>query len=216
MSKKNILFILAHYDDEAFVMGLINKRLERGSVVHIAIVCGTGINDGRRELFNSLIYNKLCNNINIIIHTFVYKDLELSNLISNTSELNTIREALNNIILNNNIDTVVTHSDDDIHEDHRIVNEVVKIVIRPHIHNLNVLTCYIPGSSSDHGIFNYILPLGNSDMIKKINYLKNYKTYLNSANNIKAVKILSKYHGSLNGYKNVEIYKPIRISYDIR
>ncbi len=49
---KNVLFVLAHLDDEVFSTGTIQKMKEQGGNVHILIICGNGC-----EL-NECLYHK--------------------------------------------------------------------------------------------------------------------------------------------------------------
>ena len=124
----NVLVVIAHKDDEAYIAGTLLKYKERGYKTTVVVVCGSGNNDHtygdnlkRNNLFKESC-EQLCDNYICLSNN----DLTLENL--NNSDLQKIKRTL----IDPEPTIVITMSEDDQHKDHRIVSKLVKEAFRPY------------------------------------------------------------------------------------
>ena len=204
---KNILFVLSHYDDEAFVSGTISKLANTGNNISIMIICGNGnsLDDTRSQLF--LDNCKLLKSRPLNVKYF---DLTLGDLDSSINK--GIKDSISGIIDKLNITHVYTHYSGDLHSDHRLVSEWVRVCARPSTRVKALYECYIPGASNfgngDLKEFTKIVNISEYANIKG-QCLANYKNYLKGASSHEASLNHSKYIGSLYDIEYAECFKII-------
>ncbi len=205
MENKNIMFVLAHYDDEAFNWGTIKKYLNEGANISIVIVCGNGnsLNDERRDIFFDN-----CSKNGVWYDNLNFFDLTLSDLEHSIKAK--IKNHLTKIISLKKIDWIITNNSDDLHEDHQTVSKMIRTVCRPYQTSVKKLyECYIPGSefnSADLSVFKTIVDISDTIDDKHdcfISYRDLSPFYMNASNNH------SKYLGSLYNIEYAEQFKLI-------
>jgi LmbE family N-acetylglucosaminyl deacetylase len=204
---KNVLFILAHMDDESFSAGTIKKMVDKGIIVTTLIVCGNGyvLSDDRRAIIEKNL--KL---LGVVGFTLQYFDLSLSDLKQDV--YGEIKESIQKLIMSTRADTVFTNNSGDLHPDHKIISNLVRTVCRPSSTTVKSLyECYIPGSTEyGEGINAFTTVVDVSEYLSvKMKCLENYGTSLKAATSVDSALNASSYFGSMNGYKYAEIFKPI-------
>lgn len=213
LNSKKVLFVLAHYDDESFCAGTIKKMLEKKISVHILIMCGEGRNldDSRGSIFNENLKNLFGGAWS---QKFNFFDLTLSTL--DHSVQDKIKKELKDYIYAIAPDTIITHSSNDLHDDHKWVSQAVRIITRPSLnHKIKKLyECYIPGSfeygNNKLSEFSTIVDIADS-LPYKSTCVNNYNLSAEGVSNLNGSIISSQYFGMLNNMKAAEIYKPLYI-----
>ena len=200
-----IVFILAHFDDEAFSSGTIRKFVDDGHSVNILIVCGNGgsLHDDRKKIF--------IKNLELMGATggsLGYFDLTLAGLDSSTKI--ELKESIETYIFDNKFDTVFTNNSGDIHTDHTTVSELVHVVCRPRSCEVKTLyECYIAGST-EYGKgtddFKTIVDI-NPTILTKQQCVLNYNKHLKGAASYESIKYSSLYFGDMYGFNYAEIFK---------
>lgn len=130
---KNVLGVFAHMDDETVLaLGtLLKLKREFNCNIHLLVACNLGrINSTKYEQEHRLLaYTGLKDEyeFNVISPTWEYHDLEISN---NNQFMPMFQNTVSNVSKERNIDLVITHSNKDIHSDHRTVHECVMVGLR--------------------------------------------------------------------------------------
>ncbi len=209
LNSKKVLFVLAHYDDESFSAGTIKKMVDAGIEVSVLIICGNGavLNDPRRNIFSKNIEHVLQCQAGAI----GYFDLTLNNL-SNDVRMK-MEESVRDYIYSYAPDTIITNNSTDLHNDHKFVSEMVRIISRPsQEHNIkNLYECYIPGAT-EYGAgtneFTCIVNVSN-ELPYRDTCIGNYDLPHRGLTNQAGARITAQYFGALNSCHAAEIFKPI-------
>lgn len=123
MKNKKILFIFAHLDDESYSLSGFMSRLN-SKKVNVLVFC-----DGRNEdnkISRIKTFTDIMNKYKFNYKILGYDDLKLEEV--NTTELTAHIDDYINIC---KPEVVITNSSFDIHQDHKIVSNAVKITCRP-------------------------------------------------------------------------------------
>lgn len=138
--------LLAHADDESLgAGGTIQKLIARGHDLRLVIVSdgivamrGAG-NDNRAAL------DAACKILDIPeLHCLGFRDQQFDQY-----PVAEIANAAAKVL--GEPDLIITHTDTDLNRDHRIVNEVAKIIGRPRSRPISILGCEIPCVSTWNG-----------------------------------------------------------------
>jgi len=204
--KQNILFVLAHYDDESFSAGTIKKLKDLGHNIYILIVCGNGnsLDDNRK-----LIFLEQCKILDIPSFHLKFFDLTLIDL--DEALKNNIKRNVLEVIDDYKIDIVYTNYSGDLHSDHKEVSNMVRVVCRPSVTHIKKLyECYIPGAmeNGQYKLFNTIVNITENINFKS-QWILNYKASLTSMDYHKISMTQSQYIGSLNQFKYAEMFELI-------
>ncbi len=202
-----IVFILAHFDDEAFSSGTIRKLVDDGHSVNILIICGNGgsLNDDRKKIF--------IKNLELMGASggsLGYFDLTLAGL--DSSIKTELKRSIERHVSDNKFDIVFTNNSEDIHTDHTTVSELVRVVCRPRACEVKKLyECYISGSA-EYGKgtddFKTIVDIDPTILTKKQCVL-NYNKHLKGAASYNSINYSSQYFGDMYGFNYAEIFKLI-------
>ena len=142
----NVMFIFAHPDDEAYgPAGTIHKLAQKDNNVTVVSMC-RGNRPGMEEVCTErqAAFKKSCERLGAKPIMFDYSDCRL--------EYDETLKRVEELIAEHKPDLVYTHSNADIHKDHRLVSEVVQVACRPKPDStVNALyMCELP-SSTDWG-----------------------------------------------------------------
>ena len=206
---KNVLFILAHYDDESFSIGTILRMRNAGYKVHVKIVCGNGyhLDDTRIAAFANKMHQ-----LNIGYSIMGYFDLTLNDLNHTTVVIN-MKEHLSQFIEEGDYDTIFTNHGGDHHKDHQFVSDIVRTVCRPGTSKAvkALYECYVPGSTElgeGTNKFNTIIDIGVYEA-SILDYQSMYKNDLKGSTSIESAEAARYYFGKMYGFGSVEIFKCI-------
>ena len=211
LNSKKVLFVLAHYDDEVFSTGTIKKMINHGIEVSVLIICGDGssLGDPRRKIFTKNIEQVLKCHAGVV----GYFDLTLNDLKTDVRMM--LEESVRDYIYSYAPDTIITNNSTDLHNDHKFVSEMVRIISRPsQEHNIKRLyECYIPGAT-EYGEgtdkFTYIVNVTN-ELSYRDTCISNYDLPTRGLTNQAGARITAQYFGALNACHSAEIFKPIYI-----
>ncbi len=226
MNFKKVLIICAHPDDEVlgcggFISKFVNKINIKVLVIAEGSSCRFEANSNfnrveqeiqkRNKYFkNAMKYLKI-NKYNL--NNFKcgrldeYSIIDISKIIE--KEINFFKP-----------DTIFTHSNFDVNNDHRIVNQATIQATRPNALNYipNILSFEVLSSTEWNYNYsfnpNYFINLSTKDINKKINALKYYKTEINKyphPRSTEGIRALSMYRGIQSGFKFAEAFQIIRV-----
>ena len=208
----NILFLIAHPDDEAYgPYGTIAKLASEGHNVHVFCLC-----DGRRpgnldvSADRVFAFKKNCESLGVQWKIWANPDLGLA--------LNDTAHLVTQLVDMHRFDIVYTHNISDINNDHKIVGEAALIACRPKPNcSVNELYFFEVPSSTDwtfgkvQPVFQPTTYVDVSDFVEtKIAALANYpsETYeFPDARSIEAMTTLSKYRGYQVGFHHAEAFQ---------
>ena len=136
-----ILVVVAHLDDETFgIGGSLLKWKDTHNIKIVSICRGRNKENSAKRVsaFNKVIQKLKCENY---IH--YYYDMELD-----TERLKNITKVIEEQIFEFEPDIVITNSENDIHQDHKIISHATKIACRPSRNNRikEILEFKIPDS----------------------------------------------------------------------
>jgi LmbE family N-acetylglucosaminyl deacetylase len=134
MYNKNILFVLAHLDDETFGLGGYLQRLAKSDTnISFMFLC-SGRDD--ENFFNRLnSFNKVIDTLQFKNHpTYILGDSYDMELEKNFTK--DICSFIENMINEKKPDIIITNAETDMHQDHIITSEAVKIAARPTRHKV--------------------------------------------------------------------------------
>ena len=195
---KKVSFILAHYDDEVFCYSKILKHLSEGDKVKMHIVCGAET-DPRKRIFEKN-WDRSCVNY------------QLGN--AEPFELNSYKNIDLNYLLENDckVDIVYTHCINDLHIDHRLISEAVRVNTRPtrnktkELYEINVI-----GSTEISSNFNIYQNITKNISKDKHSLIQKYEKdgFLKQETSSESIKIIDKANGIMVGLEEAERYKLI-------
>lgn len=210
----NILFLVAHADDEALGPGGLIKKLSKNKA-NIKLVV---ISDGKITVRNKFVDNSkhLINSAKIL----GIKDIDLLGYKDQMFETYPISKIVNSLINKGfNPDLIVTHSASELNKDHRIALEVAKIIARPHKKKCSIISFDIPNNSfNNNKIFkpNFFVDI-TKEIKNKISAFKKYKNEIQKyphPYSIGSLELIAKYYGFMSGYKYAEAYEIIKLYED--
>lgn len=204
------LILVAHADDETLgAGGLIQKLIKKNWDVTVVFITN-GVLEVRGTIEdNSKDAIKACKILGVEkIHFLGFKDQYFD-----TYPIADIANAV--FVLGIDPDLIITHSEKDLNNDHRIVADIAKIIGRPKKKPISILACEIPNTSfwnAEQFPANYYIDISN-EIDKKIEAFSEYKNELQEYPHPwsqKGLKLLAEYHGMQSGYKYAEAFQVIR------
>lgn len=208
----NILFVVAHPDDEAYgPYGTMARMVAEGHKVTLFCLC-----NGERPGFEQVAADRVfalkanCEHIGIEWKIWNNKDLSL--------ELNDTAHLLTQLFARHKPEVVYTHNISDINHDHRVLADAVMIASRPKPDSsVNQLYFFEVPSSTDW-TFNQLTPAFQPTTYVDIsNYIETKKLALSryhtetyefpDARSIEAMTTLAKYRGYQVGLPYAEAFR---------
>ena len=125
---KRILVVVAHLDDETFgIGGSLLKWKDSHDIKIVSLCCGRNKSNSNDR---KIAFKKITDKLNCDFKVLPYYDLQLEkeSLVDFT---NIIAKEINDF----NPDIIITNSENDIHQDHKIVSHATKIAARPSRNN---------------------------------------------------------------------------------
>jgi LmbE family N-acetylglucosaminyl deacetylase len=210
MKNKNILFIYAHMDDETLLSYGTLAKLTKNNNILLVTLCGNGRENDYKKT-RAKQYCQILKKININHTSLTENDLSL--------DKNKISNYLNNCILSFKPDIVFTHSQKDLHFEHRLTAEQVLLNCR-NIPNSTVKSLYTTVSPTynwtygQYGNFQPNIFIDISEYAKeKKEALKLYDMELpkNQLDNrsVSSIMTWNKIHGYTIGVEYAEPYEQI-------
>lgn len=224
LSKKKILIIVAHPDDESFGCGGLIKKLKKKN--KIFVVSFTNGVSSRNKTSLKKINNRKAASIKaskilgfkwLAQYNFPDNELDKISLLEIIKKIENHKRKINPHI-------VLTHNFTDLNVDHRLIAEATLTAFRPEPNQKleEFITFEVP-SATDFRLLknqknflpNYFVNI--KDELKfKINAIKAYKNEVKVAphsRSLDGVKNLSKVRGNQSGLKNAEAFEIIRKIY---
>jgi len=136
-----ILVVVAHLDDETFgIGGSLLKWKDTHDIKIISLCHGR---DNENTIKRKDAFKKVQSKLGCQARVYHYRDLYLD-----TERLGTLTQIIENEIKEFCPDIVITNSENDIHQDHKITSHAVRIAARPNRNNniKELLEFQIPGS----------------------------------------------------------------------
>lgn len=210
----NILFLVAHADDEALGPGGLIKKLSKNKA-NVKLVV---ISDGKITVRNKFVDNSkhLLNSAKVLgikdIILLGYKDQVFENYPISKIANSLLKKGLNP-------DLIVTHSSSELNRDHRITLEVAKIIARPHKKKCSIVSFDIPNNSFNYNKTfkpNFFVDISR-EIKDKISAFKKYKNEIQKyphPYSVGSLELIAKYYGFLSGYKYAEAYEIVKIYED--
>lgn len=227
MNMERILVIVAHADDETLGCGgLCNKLIKNNKIIRVLLI-GTGptAKFDKKDIYSIKAKNKLEERYKYLekaLHTLGIYNYNLGKLFCGRFENENLIDIGKMIEKEINIfkpDTILTHSNIDVHVDHRIVNQAVLQATRPGVFNFvkNILMCEIPSNTEWKFIEtfqpNYFVNIEN-EIDTKIKAFCQYKTERKDypfPRSEEGLRTLSMCRGMQSGMKYAEAYEIVRI-----
>jgi len=207
----NILFLVAHADDEALGPGgLIKKLSKNNSNVKLVV-----ISDGKITVRDKYVDNSkhLLNSAKVL----GVKDIDLLGYKDQMFENYSISDIANSLLKKGfNPDLIVTHSSSELNRDHRIALEVAKIIARPHKKKCSIISFDIPNNSFNYNKTfkpNFFVDI-SKEIQDKISAFKKYKNEIQKyphPYSAGSLELTAKYYGFLSGYKYAEAYEIVKL-----
>jgi len=205
------MILMAHADDETLgAGGLIQKLLAQAWDVHIVIV-SDGLVSVRGEIQdNRGGTKKACEHLKVKnAPVFLgFKDQKFDQV--------AIADLANQAIsLQLNPDLIVTHTDTDLNNDHRLTFEVAKILARPKSKPISLICAEIPNTTFWNGQpfpANYYVDI-TEEIDRKIEAFAVYENELQAYPHPwsrEGLKLLAQYHGMQCGFAYAEAFRIIR------
>ena len=221
--KKKVLILSPHADDEILGCGgFISKHSKRNYEINVLVL--TNAQKGAPELYsNKFIQNlrkeaKVANNY-IGTKKLFFENLPALNL--NNYPIYKISRVINNYISRINPEIVMIPSQNDIHEDHKLIFKAAKVAMRPDIKtNLKKILSYEVLSETEWNENeisfnpNYFVELNKSDINNKVKAFLKYKSQVKKfphPRSKEGILNLSKLRGSQVLMKYAEAFKVEKI-----
>ncbi len=209
---KNILFVLAHMDDEVYQMGTILRYLENGHNVYLLTIHGKGRLLDKNHNSRITQFKKVCQETFTDYDKLTFLDID-SYFEINSKGNKILKDKIEECISKWNICTVYTHFKYDLHLDHQMVSNAVRLVVRPDRSDIRELyECYIPGSTergSNFNISEWTEVTEIKHILEKMKLVQGYGEELRGSNSHYGILNGSKYFGSMFGFEHAEIFKCI-------
>ena len=207
----NILFLVAHADDEALGPGGLIKKFTKNKLnVKLMVLSDGKITVRNKPVDNSKHLEKSAKILGI-------KNLNLLGYKDQNFEKYPVSEITNSILHHNfNPDIIITHSKSELNNDHRITLEVAKIIARPQKKKCSILSFDIPNNSfNNYQTFrpNFFVDI-SKEIKEKILAFRKYKNEIQKyphPYSIGSLELIAKYYGFLSGYKYAEAYEIVRL-----
>lgn len=221
-SKKKILVIVAHTDDESFGCGGLIKKFSSKKYKIRAISFTNGVSS-RNKYFEKDIKNRKNNSLKAS-KILGFKWLKQYNYPDNQLDKISLLEIIKIIEKHKkefSPNIVITHNFYDLNVDHRIIGEAVLTAFRPEPNSKceEILTFEIPSATdfrmlkrSENFVPNYFVNI-DKFINFKIKAIKTYKGEIKKkphSRSIEGVRNLSKIRGNQSGVKFAEAYEIIR------
>lgn len=220
---KKILILAPHADDEVLGCGgLISKYKKDKYLIYVLIL--TNANKGAPELFSATYIKNLrheARKANKVIGTteLIFENLPALNL--NNIPLYKISNLIHKYISKINPEIILLPSNNDIHEDHKIVFKAAKVALRPNQKtNINKILTYEVLSETEWNENeksfnpNYFIKLKKHDIDKKIKAFQEYKSQIKKIPHPRskdAILSLAKLRGSQANMLFAEAFKVEKI-----
>ena len=210
----NILFLVAHADDEALGPGgLIKKLTKNNANVKLAV-----ISDGKITVRNRFVDNS--KHLFSSAKVLGIKDITLLGFKDQVFENYPISMIANSLLKKNFApDIIATHTSSELNKDHRIALEVAKIIARPQKKKCSIISFDIPNNSfNNNKTFkpNFFVDI-TKEIKNKISAFKKYKNEIQKyphPYSIRSLELIAKYYGFMSGYKYAEAYEIIKLYED--
>jgi LmbE family N-acetylglucosaminyl deacetylase len=207
---KNILLLTSHLDDFEFGMGGTAAHLCREFNVYLFVACKgdrPGAVDVARSRKSVCLSN--CEQLGIKdVLLYEYSDTYLDT-VNQTELCNIVSDCVNNIKPN----IVYTHNNDDVHNDHRILSNISRVVCRMRqtspVDELYEFS--IPGSTewmhrpNHFNVYQDVTDTYDVKMEMVSRYTTEIKTEPDPLS-LEMIKARDAYHGSICGYNYAEIF----------
>lgn len=170
---KRTLIVAAHLDDETFGMGGTIYRMCQTNPLDLKILIMCQGRDTGNALERLTSMAKIQGSLQFQVVVQPYYDLELE-----YAPLKEITKIIEREIKDFNPERVFTVSEDDIHQDHKIVSHATKIACRPERTNINELYEFkIPGSQPfTSTYYDTLVNLTDEEYKMKIQMAEMYQT----------------------------------------
>ena len=210
----NILFLVAHADDEALGPGGLIKKLTKNKA-NIKLVV---LSDGKITVRDKPVDNS--KHLNGSAKILGIKDVSLLGYRDQVFDNYPVSMIANSVLKKNfEPDIIVTHASSELNRDHRITLEVAKIVARTHKKKCSIICFDIPNNSFNNN--NNFKPNFFIDISKEIKHkISAFKKYKNEIEKYPhpyssgSLEIIAKYYGFLSGYKFAEAYEIVKLYED--
>ena len=226
MNFKKVLILAAHPDDDILGCGgFISKNINKSKIKIVFIGEGSSCrfhdikNKKRIDIEIKKRNNYAIKALNYLkVKKYKFYNLPCGRL--DTVPILDIAKIIEKEIETFKPDTVLTHSDKDVNNDHLIVNKATIQATRPGaLNKINTLMSYEVLSSTQWKFTenfkpNFFVQLNEKNIKDKINSLKIYKTEIKKfphPRSIIGIKTLSMYRGMQIGSKYAEAFEIIRI-----
>ena len=207
------LYIIPHCDDELFCLGDIISNLKKYEDIFVYLVCGNDSNRNGRfdEVFRKLQYANKQSKI-YISKSDIYP-LFSHDFVNLSDDRFTIESQLKSLFDKYSDIKRVVSCPDDGHTDHKFVNDLVRISIRPDRNSMvdEVLEYFVPGSAKIGQIdkYNIFKTLSCHEVSYMFTYFELYVDVLFGVNAYKSYHKFLAYNGTLCGAENAERYKQV-------
>ncbi len=206
----NILFILAHPDDESYgPAGTIAKLAQDHNVTVVSLCNGSRPGNDNVAAYRSGIFSRNCELVNAKWKIYNSQDCTL--------EYDSVLKTVEALVDFDKPDVVYTHNISDIHRDHRLVAECCMVACRPKPESTvqALYMCEIPASTEwGFGQFGDFKPNTFVDitdfMPHKIKMLEQYKSevYMHpDARSVENMRVLAEKRGMNVGVRFAEAFQ---------
>jgi LmbE family N-acetylglucosaminyl deacetylase len=207
----NITILIAHADDETLgVGGLIPKLIKAGHKVQVVLASDGHIKAREQGIHNTEAFKKAC-------AFFGITDIQYMELEDQYFDKHPIADLANRAMKCVNApDLIITHTDSDLNKDHRIINEVAKIIGRPKTKPVSILGMEIGNTSRWNGhSFNAQLYVDITDTIalkqQAFAFYENEIRAFPYPYSGKGIEVLAQFRGMESGCQYAEAYEVIRL-----
>jgi N-acetylglucosamine malate deacetylase 1 len=202
----NILFLIAHPDDEAYgPYGTIAKLASDNHLVTVYCMCN-GQRPGNPNVSSARIANfkDNCNRLGVRWSIGTYPDCSL--------EYRETLQHVEKIITDTKPDVIYTHNSVDLHRDHRLLAETVQVACRskPDSSVRELYFFELPGFAQSSVFFPNVYKDITDYFSLKAQALSAYKTetyQFPDARSVEAVETLAKYRGYSVGVRYAEAFQ---------
>lgn len=225
--KKKILVVVAHPDDETLGCGGLISNYSKKGFKFKTLVLGEGTscrypkNSKETEIKKKILEReKSCKKALKILGAkeVTFKNLPCGRF--DTVPIIDIAKIVEKEILTFDPDTVITHSNTDVNNDHRLAFQAVLQATRPAIkNNVKTVLSFEVISSTERNFTNtfspnFFIDLKKKDVENKKNALKCFNTEYGSfpfPRSLKALEVLANFRGIQSGCEYAEAFKIIRM-----